>query len=271
MEREAVRVAQPVDREAQATTLGVDLPLSLDEQAYARIKAMIAGGTLLPGERIVPEQFARDMGISRTPMLSALKRLYQEGLVEWRSRRGIYIRRPSKREFAQIFEIREAMEGIVARRAATRLDPQRIERFASLFADIEPDETPWNRRRYLQRDYELHAGLLLAADSPPLTSGVEALNIMISAFSGGLIRTIREGMAEHEAILDALRRRDPEAAETAMRLHIRRSVDRLYQEAEAEEDARTGTIVAKRTIPHEPTDAKATNARSRRPSLKASA
>ena len=266
-----MREAHPVDGEAQATTLGVDLPLNLDEQAYARIEAMIASGTLLPGERIVPEQLAREMGISRTPMLSALKRLYQEGLVEWRSRRGIYIRRPSKREFAQIFEIREAMEGIVARRAATRLEPQQIERFASLFADIEPNETPQNRRRYLQRDYEFHAGLLLAADSPPLTSAVQALNIMISAFSGGLIRTIREGLAEHEAIFDPLRRRDPEAAEAAMRRHIRLSVDRLYQEAEAEEEARTGTIVAERTIPFEPTDSKAINARSRRPSLKVGA
>src|SRR4051812_29579892 len=65
---------------------------NLDDRAYAHIKALIVNGTLAAGARIVPEQLARDMAISRTPVLSALKRLFQEGLVDWQSRRGIYVR-----------------------------------------------------------------------------------------------------------------------------------------------------------------------------------
>jgi DNA-binding GntR family transcriptional regulator len=226
-------------------------PLNLDDQAYARIRAMIVDGALLPGARVVPEQLARDMGISRTPMLSALKRLYQEGLVDWQSRRGIYIRQPSPTELAQIFELREVMEGLVARRAATSLSPARIDGFAALFANTGTEETAQNRRLYLQRDYQFHAALLEAAGSPPLTAAVEAMNIMVSAFSGGLIRTIREGLDEHEAVLAALRRRDPDAAEAAMRLHIRRSVDRLYRQAE--ERAPVRRLDTTRTIkPHRP-------------------
>jgi GntR family transcriptional regulator, vanillate catabolism transcriptional regulator len=206
--------------------------LNLDDQAYGRIRAMIVEGAMLPGARIVPEQLAQDLGTSRTPILSALKRLYQEGLVEWLLRRGIYIRRPSLTELAQIFELREVLEGLVARRAALALLPVEIERFAALFVGLDTEETPHNRRLYLQRDYQFHAGLLKAADSPPLTSAVEAMNIMVSAFAGGVIRTIHEGMEEHAEIFANLRRRDPTGAEAAMRLHIRRSVDRLYQEAE---------------------------------------
>ena len=227
-------------------------PLNLDDQAYAQIRAMIVEGMLLSGARIVPEQLAGDMGISRTPILSALKRLYQEGLVVWHSRRGIYIRRLSLTELAQIFELREVLEGLVARRAARALEPAQIDRYVALFADLDADETPRNRHLYLNRDFQFHAGLLQAADSPPLTSALEAMNIMVSAFSGGLIRTIREGIEEHAAIFAALRRHDPAEAEAAMRLHIRRSVDHLYQEAETGRRVQplSGAIGRLNVVPH---------------------
>ena len=65
------------------------------------------------------------MGVSRTPMLSALKRLSQEQLLEWRSRRGVFVRHLSRRELALIFELREVLEGLAARRAAELIERAR--------------------------------------------------------------------------------------------------------------------------------------------------
>src|SRR5271166_132285 len=113
---------------------------NLDDEIFVRIKAMIVDGTLLPGERIVPEQLAREMGVSRTPMLSALKRLSQERLIVWRSRRGVFVRRLSKRELAMIFEVREVLEGLAARRAATLIEPHQVEQLRDLFVGIDVAE-----------------------------------------------------------------------------------------------------------------------------------
>jgi GntR family transcriptional regulator, vanillate catabolism transcriptional regulator len=205
---------------------------NLDDRVYERIKSMIVAGTLLPGERVVPEQFAREMGVSRTPMLSALKRLTQESMLEWRSRRGVFVRRLSARELALIFEIREVVEGLAARRAAQRIKPSEVRQLRALFAGIDAAETPQNRRRYLLQDWEFHMRLLNMADSEPLTQTVQSVNIMVLAFGGGVIRPIVDGMSEHEAIFDALTRGDADAAEAAMRLHIARSVTWLHGQAD---------------------------------------
>jgi DNA-binding GntR family transcriptional regulator len=141
---------------------------NLDDHLYDRLKAMIIDGTLLPGERIVPDQLARDMGVSRTPMLSALKRLSQERVITWRSHRGVFVRRLSKRELAMVFEVREMLEGLAARRAATLITPQKVQQLRALFRDIGTADTPANRRAYLRQDYLLHSGILDIAASPPL-------------------------------------------------------------------------------------------------------
>ena len=206
---------------------------NLDDQIYEHVKAMIAHRTLLPGERIEISQLTRDLGVSRTPLLSALKRLSQEQLVEWRSRRGVFVRRPSLRELALIFELREALEGLAARRAAAVIEPRQVDHFRSLFRDVDMEvDTPESRRAYMMQDYLFHTGLLEIAGSPPLTQTIGLVNLMVTAFGGGLIRPLRDVMAEHQGIFDALARRDPDQAEVAMRVHVRRSADWLHHEAD---------------------------------------
>jgi DNA-binding GntR family transcriptional regulator len=209
---------------------------NLDDHIYERLKAMIVDGTLLPGERIVPEQLARDMGVSRTPMLSALKRLSQERLIVWRSRRGVFVRRLSKRELALIFEVREMLEGLAARRAAALITSRQVEELRRLFAGIDVSDTPANRRAYLRQDYLFHSAILEIAASPPLSETTSSVNILMLAFGAGLIKSIQDGLTEHAIILDALRRRDPDGAEKAMRAHVHRSVVWLHHEADSLED-----------------------------------
>ena len=214
---------------------GADRPgrrANLDDDIYEHVKQMIANRALLPGQRIVPEQLARDMGVSRTPMLSALKRLSQEQLLEWRSRRGVFVRHLSRRQLALIFELREVLEGLAARRAAETIQRRQVEQLKSLFVGIETTETPENRHAYMRQDYLFHSGLLEIADSQPLSHTMNSVSIMVSAFEAGLVRSIREGMAEHEDIFAALAQHDPVAAEAAMRTHIHRSAVHLHHEAD---------------------------------------
>lgn len=179
------------------------------------------------------------MGVSRTPMLSALKRLQQEQLVEWRSRHGVFVRRLSKRDLALIFELREVLEGLAARRAAAAITPDRVSSFRDLFRGIDGAETPELRRIYMRQDYLFHSGLLELAQSAPLLQTMRSVNILVSAFGAGLLRPFADVMAEHEAIFAAMLRRDPDAAEAAMRVHIRRSVEALHRDADADESGGT--------------------------------
>jgi GntR family transcriptional regulator, rspAB operon transcriptional repressor len=208
---------------------------NLDDKIYARLKALIADGTLAPGERILQEKLAREMGVSRTPLVNALKRLGQERLVEWVSRRGIYVKRFTMREMAQLFEVREGLEPIAARLAATRIAPDEVKMFKRMFDGFSTKPSAADLRRYLKCDREFHWRLVALTENPHLAAAMESVNMMISAYQVGVPRSLAESLPEHRAILEALSRRDPDASEAAMRVHIRRSVERLWQRARTEE------------------------------------
>lgn len=208
---------------------------NLDDKIYTRLKTMIAERHLLPGHRILQEKLAREMGVSRTPLVNALKRLAQERLVEWVSRRGIYVKRLTKRELAQLFEVREGLETIAARLAASRIDPKEVDELTQIFNGFDINPTPADLRRYIKCDRYFHWRLVELAGNAQLAAAMESVNMMISAYQIGIPRTLAETLPEHWAILEALRRHDPDASEATMRVHIRRSVERLHKEADAEQ------------------------------------
>jgi DNA-binding GntR family transcriptional regulator len=211
---------------------------NLDDKIYTRLKRMIAEGQLGPGQRILQEKLAREMGVSRTPLVNALKRLAQERLVEWVSRRGIYIKQFSLKEMAQLFEVREGLEPIAARLAATRISPTEVREFKRIFDGFSTKPSPAEVQRYLKCDRQFHWRLVELTENPHLAAAMESVNMMISAYQIGIPRSLAESLPEHRAILEALRRRDPEASESAMRVHIRRSVERIWQRARAERTGR---------------------------------
>ena len=88
---------------------------NLDHKVHRQIKSMILEQKLKPGAKIYQEKLALDLGISRTPLVNALKKLEQERLIMAIPRRGFYVRQFSKQEMVGIFELREVLEGLAAR------------------------------------------------------------------------------------------------------------------------------------------------------------
>lgn len=207
---------------------------NLDDLIYQRIIQMIIDQELLPGQRVNLDHLADQMGVSRTPVVNALKRLAQERFIDWVNRRGIYIKRLSKGEIAQIYQLREGLESMAARLAATRMDEEEVDHWVAVFETFKTRETSAVIRRYLDVDRDFHWRIEELSGNPHLRAAMRIVNMMIAAYWFGLPRTIAEAIPEHMALLDALRRKDPEAAENAMRVHIRRSVEKLLGDAEAE-------------------------------------
>jgi DNA-binding GntR family transcriptional regulator len=222
---------------------------NLDDKIYTRLKRMIADGQLAPGQRILQEKLARGMGVSRTPLVNALKRLAQERLVEWVSRRGIYVKQFSLKEMAQLFEVREGLEPIAARLAATRISPAEVRAFKKVFDGFSRKPSVAEVQRYLKCDRHFHWRLVELTENPHLAAAMESVNMMISAYQVGVPRSLAESLPEHQAILKALGHRDPGASEAAMRVHIRRSVERLWQRAHAEEAGTPPLAIALKTRP----------------------
>ena len=233
------RVRPFPDNGAAARSLVIEHE-NLDDKIYRRLKSMLAEGRLAPGQRIWQEELAREMGVSRTPLVNALKRLAQERLLEWISRRGIYVRRFSLREAAELFEVREGLEPMAARLAASRITTEEVDQLIAVFNHFSIRPTPADIRRYLKCDRHFHWRLVELAGNPHLAAAMESVNIMISAYQAGVPRSLAESLPEHRAVLSALRRHDSEASEAAMRVHIRRSVEHLWKRAHAEEGRHRG-------------------------------
>jgi DNA-binding GntR family transcriptional regulator len=213
---------------------------NLDLKICERLRQMIVARDLRPGQRLLQEHLARELGVSRTPLVNALKRLAQEGLVEWVSRRGIHLKHFTKREMARLFEVREALEALAARRAAARMSPDEADRLSALFRGFRGAPTAARTRRYIERDRYFHWRLVELAANEPLARALDSVNMRFFAYQDGLVRPPAETIPEHHAILRALGRGDAAAAEAAMRRHIRRSVEQLEREAEVEERAAGG-------------------------------
>jgi DNA-binding GntR family transcriptional regulator len=208
---------------------------SLEDKIYSQLRSLIVSRQLLPGERILVDQLAAEMGVSRTPVLNAFRRLGQEGVVEVLPRRGIYVRRYGKAEMVRLFAVREVLDGLATRLATTVIQPAEIEEFARAFESHEPSSlAPPTIRRYVELDRSFHCRLVELAGNDQLTAAMNSINMRLFVWQDGVVRPPAETIPEHLAILDALRRRDPDGAEAAMRLHIRRSLETLQREAESE-------------------------------------
>ena len=209
---------------------------NLDAKVYNRLKAMILERKLLPGEKIPQEKLAQDLGISRTPLVSALKYLEKEKLVQSIPRRGFFVRLFTKQEMISIFELREVLEGLAARRAALNISDKEIEELRDFFVSFQGLVDITDIKAYAKEDRRFHHFLLEIGAKEFLKSILENYNIIIYSYqvisSEGLVQAPNESIQDHLAIIEAVSRRDGEAAENLMRNHLRKSIAILRKNVE---------------------------------------
>jgi DNA-binding GntR family transcriptional regulator len=207
---------------------------NLDQKVYLILKNMIMDRKLLPGEKIRQEKLAQELGISRTPLVAALKFLEHEKLVESKPRRGFYVRLFKKQEMLSIFELREVLEGLAARRAAMQVTDADINQLQAFFDSFKSQSDISNYRSYSKEDRRFHNFVIQIGAKEFLRSILETYNIISFSYqvvsSEGLVRSPNETLKEHLAVIEAICDRDPEAAETLMRRHFTRSAAALMQD-----------------------------------------
>ena len=216
---------------------------NLDQKAYLILKKMIIDRKLLPGDKIPQEKLARELGISRTPLVSAIKYLEHEKLVEAKPRRGYFVRFFSMQEMVSIFELREVLEGLAARRAARHITDPQIDQLNKFFLGFDPATDISDYKAYSKADRSFHSFVIDVGAREFLKSILLTYNIISFSYqvitSEGLVRPPNETIHEHLSVITAISDRDSEAAENLMRSHFKKTIATLKKEIEnQQQDAR---------------------------------
>ena len=200
------------------------------------LRDAILRGEFLPGERLVEAQLMTRFGASRFNVRAALQDLTAEGLVETERNRGAHVRKVSLDEAVEITEVRMVVEGLIAARAAERIDPGRASELDEIGLLMRRAVEAGEHRRYHDLNGRLH-GLIREI------AGHRTADRIVGTLRGQLVRhqfvlsllpgRPQQSLPQHERIIAAIRDGDPKLAEESMREHIAsviealRSIDRL--------------------------------------------
>ncbi|MGW4897121.1 GntR family transcriptional regulator [Kitasatospora sp. NPDC004240] len=195
---------------------------------YDSLRAAIAEGDLKPGERINMDELARNLGVSKIPIREAVKRLEADGLVASRVHSGVTVAKVDAAEMRGVFLAREAIEGLVAGLAAERVTDAQLDELDAVQQEMRAklgtrsfQKLPELNSRFHQVLSEAAGYRILAELTDQLLLTVRRHRIAAPVDPDNWADVI----AEHDAIVTALRSRDPEAATRAAKAHINAQAD----------------------------------------------
>jgi DNA-binding GntR family transcriptional regulator len=191
--------------------------------AYRRLREGIASGQFHPNERLVEATVANRLGVGRTAVRAALVRLDQEGLVTLEPNRGARVRLISDREALEIEEVRATLEGMLARRAAAKATPADLRDLRQVIVEMRQRVEKNDAIGYSDLNARFHQRIWAAAEhatASRLVGSLKSQSIRLQYQTILRPGRTKRSLREHEAIFDALKAHDPDAAEEAMRAHL---------------------------------------------------
>jgi DNA-binding GntR family transcriptional regulator len=194
---------------------------SLAEKAYVAIRRLIVTLELGPGSVINERELVEQLGIGRTPVREALRRLAQEGLVEVYPRRGMFVTDVDVRKLALVSEVRAALEPEAARLAAERAtDAERVE-LQELLDEL--DAAGADDHALMALDERIHRAVYRCARNDLLATTLEqyyVLALRIWTIALDRQHELNDAVQGHRALLEAIHDGDGERAAATMRAHV---------------------------------------------------
>ena len=208
--------------------------ISIADQIFDQLERDILAGRFERGEMLSEAGLARQLGVSRTPVREAIRRLEQEDFLE-ESSRGISVVGITREDMLDMYEIRSRIEGLAARRAAERASEETLKTMKETlelqrFYCEKGGENSAEQIRNL--DSEFHRLLYFAADSRSYYNTLCSLHKRMTKFRKASVSKksrAMQALEEHEAIFAALQTRDPDAAEAAALHHVFNARDRMKE------------------------------------------
>lgn len=215
----------------------------LAEQAYQALRAAIQEGRLEPGQRVPELELCAWLKVSRTPVREALRRLQSDGMLVHAPGGGLAVAHHDVRALAELYDVRESLEGTAAGLAARHADPAEIQVLeAMLGAHRDLPDAP---RVHARENKLFHERIYSAAHNRFLLKSLQDLHNAVALLGRTTFAApgrIEQAWAEHAGIVAAIARRDPAEAETLARAHVRRGYQirlmQVVEEAQAGPQAR---------------------------------
>jgi DNA-binding GntR family transcriptional regulator len=200
--------------------------LSLKDRAYQNIKLQIIRGNLRPGTRLLEEELAKAMSISRAPIREAFNKLEKEGFVTTIPRKGAAVSNITTETIEDIFEIRETLESLAVKKSLGKIFIDELEKVGDNFKEfINKSENAENRIQYLVLDKKFHDLLSQNCGNKKLIELLANLQEQIHWLRNISLKrtTFSRSVREHLAIIEVLKRNDEKLITKALLLHLERA------------------------------------------------
>ncbi len=201
----------------------ISAPISLEKFAYDAIKNAIIGFQLVPGQSLVESELAARLGVSKTPVRDALLRLEREGFVKKVAYTGTYVSEINRKNIADIFMIRAHLEGLAARLVCGKLSPENTSKAQSYIKLMDNASKNGEIKEASNQNKLFHDLIIASTESEWLSQILSNLDDhlkryrILSNYQSG---RLEKSTQEHQEVLDAIARKDPDNAEKFMRQHI---------------------------------------------------
>jgi DNA-binding GntR family transcriptional regulator len=194
---------------------------SLPDFVYGKLRSAIRNQELKPGDRLREVELAERLGVSRTPVREALKRLEADGLTQVAPPRGFVVTELTHRRVMELYAMREILAGVAARFAAEQAAPMEIQTLQELVARQGTAKDAISAARL---NDHLREAITSAAHNEFLTRATNSLNDaleLLGTTTYSMPGRIESGWKENKKIVEAIARRNGTVAEEAARLHVR--------------------------------------------------
>jgi DNA-binding GntR family transcriptional regulator len=194
----------------------------LSDSVYEALKEMIVKNELKPGQKLLQEKLAAQLGVSRTPLLKALQMLEYDFMVESLPRRGMFVKKPTAKEMQDYYDVREGIEIVAIRLVTRRITDIQLRQLKKIWEPFK-NQNPINLMKYRDADDKFHSMLLDFSGNPILTKIYNHSFIQARVAQMGLMRTPEETLSEHISMLNAIEAGDADLAEKELRAHLQKS------------------------------------------------
>lgn len=205
---------------------------SLHDEVAAQLRDLIFAGDLLPGSFVDEVAMAERLEISRTPLREALKVLAAEGLVRHEPRRGCFVSQVTEQDLDEIFPVIALLEGRCAFEAARNATAADLEALEALHVRLNKHAKAGRITLYYEVNFAIHEAIIALANNRWLAQVIADLRKILKLARLQQLHApgrLQQSLSEHMTVFAALKARDPEGAEAAMKTHLIRQREALRE------------------------------------------
>ena len=206
--------------------------LPLRDIVFQTLRKAILTGELSPGERLMETQLGEKLGVSRTPIREAIRKLELEGLVTIVPRKGAQVAQFTEKDIEDVLQVRATLEALAARLATKNMDDRAFLKLQLVIAEYEYAERERDIEVMIEKDVEFHETIFNASNNEKLIQLFNGLGEQIHRYRVAYLKNAEEGdmvRAEHEEILEALKNKDAERAADLSSKHIQTQCESIMK------------------------------------------